>query len=299
MMVSFHRVPWNDTTEELEASIWATRRIVFEKGTKGASLRKLFWPDNPMIALTAFLLVPLAVIGGGIKLGNGSAYFQGPGNQAVPGSHDSGDWLIVPGTRVGALALGDAETRISDLFPKPSIGQSPGPPGCGTEYLIGLLQDAKHPGFLRVFAKDGKAVEIEADRAHYHTAEGIASGSPPEDVQLRYESLESYMFLGGTYEALNMGPLVVWTDQKKGIAFSFVHRSRNDSKFSLSSIIVFKPGSSFCEEDSVVPGPNSWRKLAPYSLGPPNATAEMPRATTSLFFPVIRLESMICLDCGI
>ncbi len=188
----------------------------------------------------------------------------------MPSSHDSDDSLIVPAARVGVLALGDAERKISELFPEPSIGQSPGPAGCGTEYLIGLLQDARNPGFLRVFAKDGKVVEIEADRARYHTAEGIASNSSPEDVRLHYKGLKSYLFLGGTYEALNMGPLVVWADEQKGIAFSFAYPSRGDSKFLVSTVIVFKPGSSFCEEDSVVPDPKSWRKLAPYSLAPRN-----------------------------
>lgn len=231
--------------------------------------------------LSVLVLDSLVVIAGATGLGTNSACFRGFGKQATPPANDSDEASIVPGTRVGALALGDAETKISELFPKPSIGQSAGTPGCGTEYLIGLLQDVRHPGFLRVFVKDGKVAQIEADRAHFHTVQGIASGSSPEDVQLRYEGLESYLFLGGTYEALNMGPLVLWTDQKEGIAFSFVHRSRSSSTFSVSSIIVFKPGSSFCQEDSVVPDPKNWRKLAPYSLGSPNETAQKPRATAS------------------
>jgi hypothetical protein len=186
---------------------------------------------------------------------------------SISKSNDAGDWLIVPGTRVGSLALGDSEMRISELFPKPSISQPTQSSDCGTQYLVGLLQDAKRPGFLHVFAKGSKIVQIEADRAHYRTQEGIASGSAPDDVRFQYPGLDSYLFLGGTSEALNMGPLIVWADLKRGIAFSFAHRSRTDTTFLLNTIIVFNPGSSFCEEESIVSDPSSWRKLAPYSLG--------------------------------
>jgi hypothetical protein len=74
------------------------------------------------------------------------------------------DSLVIPGSRAGVLALGDPTTKISELFPKPSFGQPSTSPSCGAEYVIGLLQDASHPGFLRAFAKDQKIVEVEAYR---------------------------------------------------------------------------------------------------------------------------------------
>lgn len=190
---------------------------------------------------------------------------------SVPYPTGSGDWLVAPGKRAGAVTLGDAEAKIFGFFPKPSIGSytQPGALGlhCGTEYTIGLLQDAKEPGFLHVFAKDSKIVEIEADGARYHTAQGVSSNSSPEEVQLHYRRLESYLFLGGYNEALNEGPLVLWTDVKNGIAFTFARPSRGDRRLVVFTMIVFQPNASFCVQGSLFPNSNNWRKLAPYSLG--------------------------------
>ena len=200
-----------------------------------------------------------------------SNVFRGFENQGIPDSRGSGDWLVVPGKRAGAVALGDNEADILERFPKPSIGsyRQPGPPGsvCGTEHTIGLLQDAKHPGFLDVFVKDSKVREIEADGARYHTAEGIASNSSPEEVRLHYKGLESYLFLGGYYEALNEGPLVLWMDEKQGMAFSFAYPSRGDKTLLVFTMIIFKPGAPFCVQGSVFPDADMWQKLPPYGLG--------------------------------
>jgi hypothetical protein len=98
--------------------------------------------------------------------------------QAAQHSAASDEWLAVPGLRVGPLSLGDTEQRIPELFPKRAITQTR-IPNCGMEYLIGILVDAMHPGSLSVFAKDGRVVEITTSMGHYHTEQGIASGSSP------------------------------------------------------------------------------------------------------------------------
>jgi hypothetical protein len=189
-------------------------------------------------------------------------------------SYGSDERLILPGNSVGGLSIGDSESKIFHMFPKPSIGLPGRSAECGTEYIVGLLQNARSPGFIRVFAKDGKVIQIEVQGADYHTAQHIGSGSQPEDVQAQYDGLESYLFLGGTSEALNMGPLILWIGEKKGIAFSFVYRSRNDQTFSVASTVVFKPGFSFCKEQSMLNDSRVWKRLPPYSLGPSRAGAE-------------------------
>jgi hypothetical protein len=191
----------------------------------------------------------------------------------------SGDWLVVPDKRVGAIALGDAEDKIFELFPKPSIGSNthPGHTGsvCGAESTIGLLQDAKHPGFLNVFAKDGKVVEIEAGGAHYHTVEGIASNSTPDEVRLHYAGMKSHLLLHCCDESLNEGPLILWTDEERGIAFSFAYPAKGDRRLFVSTLIVFKPRTPFCEHGSVFPDPDRWRELPPYSLTPTHESATL------------------------
>jgi hypothetical protein len=81
--------------------------------------------------------------------------------------------------------------------------------------------------------------------------------------------MKSYLYLGGTSEALNMGPLVLWTDKSNGIAFSFAYRSRAVRNLAVRTIIVFRPNSILCEEDTIIPEPEPhfWRQLAPDSLG--------------------------------
>jgi hypothetical protein len=245
---------------------------------KGGTLPKPSQFSTVLLILFLLMQMSLTVRGDIGRLGTSLDSLREFRNQAPSHSHNSDDSLVVPGLRAGRVRLGDPEEAISKLFPRPSVSRSPSLPDCGMQYLIGLLQDARHPGALNVFVKEGKVVEIETIQGHYRTADGIASNSPPEDVRAHYEGLTSYLFLRGTPEALNEGPLVVWPDESKGIAFSFAHRSRTNPSFSVYSIIVFKPGSSFCVEDSVVPDPTSWRKLAPYSLGPPNAKAEKSKA---------------------
>jgi len=116
-------------------------------------------------------------------------------------------------------------------------------------------------------------VEVEAAGGRYHTAEGIASNSFPEGVRIHFEGLKSYLFLGGYYEALNEGPLILWTDEKKGIAFSFAYPSKGNRTLLVSTIIVFEPQTSFCEQEAVFPDPDRWRELRPYSLQSPAQTS--------------------------
>jgi hypothetical protein len=187
--------------------------------------------------------------------------------QSVAGPTASDRRVVIPGKQAGELSLGDPETRVFELFPKSAIGRGSVTTFPGTEYIIGLLSDARRPGFLRVFVKDGKVVEIEASGSAFHTVEGIASKSSPEDVRLHYEGMKSYLYLGGTSEALNSGPLVIWTDKKDGIAFSFALPQRGSKKLVVSTIIVFMPDSVVWEEDTIVSDARSWRELAPYSLG--------------------------------
>jgi hypothetical protein len=194
-------------------------------------------------------------------------------HQVVQHPDAFGDSLVTPDGRAGALYLGDEETKIFELFPKPSVTQSPALPDCGMQYSVGLLQDTRHPGALNAFARDGKLFEIETVQSRYRTEEGIMSGSSPDDVRLHYKGVDSYLFLRQTPQAFNAGPLVLWVDEKRGIAFSFARGPRTDPTFSVYSIIIFKPGFPVCEEDSVLHDPDSWRKMPRYSLEPPNRSA--------------------------
>jgi hypothetical protein len=144
-------------------------------------------------ALSFFLVVGL--IGMGPSRGPKLSAEPSPSqNQAAPRLRTSDDRLIVPGARVGALSLGDVEGRIYQLFPRPAVTETPHGE-CGTEYSIGVLTDAKHPGSLLAYARESKLVQIETSDKHYHTAHGILSDSSPEKVRSHYKNLQSYLYL--------------------------------------------------------------------------------------------------------
>lgn len=230
---------------------------------------------NSRSCWSAFIVLAISLLAIGFRSSTGL------GNEASIYPQGCGDSLIVPGERIGAVGLSDAESKIFELFPKPSIGSytQPGPSGlaCGTEYTVGLLEDAKRPGFLHIYTKGGRITEIEADGARYHTARGVSSSSSPTEVRLHYPGLESYLFLGGYYEALNEGPLVLWTDKKRGIGFTFAYPSLGDKRLIVFTVIVFRPNANFCVQGSSFPNSNNWRKLAPYSLGASDAVAQTGR----------------------
>lgn len=223
-----------------------------------------------LFGLTLFVAVIL-LIGTSPRQIVSGVFSREPRSQGARYPRGTGDWLVVPGKRAGDVAIGDAVEKVLGLFPKASVGSAAEPrlpdSTCGTEYTIGLLQDAKFPGFLKVFAKRGRIIEIEAGGAHYHTARGIASNSSPGDVEAHYKDMKSYLFLHCCDESLNGGPLIVWTDTKGGMGFSFAFPDLRHRRLLVSTMIVFAPASRFCEQNFPVGDPSWWRELRPYGLG--------------------------------
>jgi len=203
------------------------------------------------------------------------------GSQHNNGAPPGGGSFVEPGRRIGPLKLGDTQERALELFPlKADIDQEYVVPNCGTEYEW-LDLDNHQGGNVLIIFKDNLVSQISSTINRYRTIKGTGPGSSPDEVRRHYKELSAYLYLGRTPEALNESPLVVWSDSKRGIAFTFLHRSRSDRRFSVYSVIVFPPESSFCEQDAVVPDPQTWRKLVPYSLAPPNAPAGKSRVSAS------------------
>src|SRR5580704_205001 len=190
-------------------------------------------------------------------------------NEQKPETQESRDsTLIKPGLGAGPLVLGDSYKRATELFPpKPRIDQEfSQPAGCGKELNWVDLKIAP-VGNLFIRFKDGSVFQIDVATTRYHTAEGIAVNSSPQEVQEHYTGLHAYILSNIT--STEVRPLVYWVDSKKGIAFAFAPYRKKKGRY-LSEIIVFKPNSEICPPDSSPDSPDK-RELAPYSLELPNS----------------------------
>ena len=190
-------------------------------------------------------------------------------NEQKPETHERRDsTLITPGLSAGPLALGDSYERATELFPpKPNIDQEYAQPaGCGRELNWVDLKNSP-VGNLFIRFKDGTVFQINVATTRYHTREGIAINSSPEEVRKHYEGLHAFILSNIT--STEVRPLVYWVDSKKGIAFAFAPYRRKNGRY-LSEIVVFKPNSEICPLDDSPDSPDK-RELAPYSLEPPNS----------------------------
>jgi hypothetical protein len=78
------------------------------------------------------ILLSMPLIGWCSFLARNAAFPQSVNFQAVPRPVLK-DWLVVPGTGVGGLELGNSEEVISTLFPRPLVSRSPSLPECGMD----------------------------------------------------------------------------------------------------------------------------------------------------------------------
>jgi hypothetical protein len=184
--------------------------------------------------------------------------------------------LIVPGEGVGPLHLGDAESKFFELFPDgPNKDLRPTyNPDCGTQ-LHWVDLDESHPLSLGVIvlSHKGTITQIEAGTPRFRTQDGITWGSSPNDVKKHYPGLKAYEAIGTTSEAVGGRNLIFWMDEKKGLGFVFAY-SRRTKDWSTYKIVVFSPSGLFCPEANVRT-PDTWRKLAPYSLEAPDHRASL------------------------
>lgn len=169
------------------------------------------------------------------------------------------DRLIVPGSRIGSLKLGERREQALEAFPfKPRIDQQYA--SCGATYA---WADSTQ-GNLFIEFQAGMVHQIGSATPRYRTQEGLTSYSSPEKVRHFYRKLEAYVFPLPSSVALGGRPLVFWVDRTKGIAFAFAYDSDTAERY-LYEIIVFMPNTDFCVDNVKLDAPGV-QKLSPYSL---------------------------------
>jgi hypothetical protein len=175
--------------------------------------------------------------------------------------------LIVAGTRVGLLELGDSRSRALQLYPpKPNIDKEYEYPNCGITYeWIDL--NSHQGGGISIGFRNGTTSQIDATSETYRTAEGLTRFSPPERVRESYKQIKTYVIYGTASEAIGGRDLILWIQKGDGIAFIFAYDRARQSR-SVYKISVFKPRTEFCPEGHSMDSPDLG-ELAPYSLEPP------------------------------
>ena len=163
------------------------------------------------------------------------------------------------------MKLGDDRQTISKNFPykKNVDDETPEAFDCGTQLN---WVDLKNPevGNVFIYLRDKIVFQANFADSRYQTAEGIKSGSSPEEVKKYYKGLRSYVLSSNTSEAFGMRPLIYWIDRNKGIAFSFAYGKTSHRRY-LYEIIVFKPNAEVCPIDDSTHSPAK-HELMPYSL---------------------------------
>ena len=135
---------------------------------------------------------------------------------AIPGDPQ----LIVPGKRIGKMALGLNGTEVLKDFGKPAIqdaGMSQ-----STQVWVGngnrnttLSIHTVANGALDVRPQEGVTIdEVRISSSSFHTASGIAIGSTLRQIQNSFPQARRYQ---------EMKPIVLYIDFRRGIAFEFAN----------------------------------------------------------------------------
>jgi hypothetical protein len=160
---------------------------------------------------------------------------------------------------------------VLNSFPfKPNVDQT-WTDDCGDAYNWVESSPAEGNVFIRF--REGRVVQLESTSRRFHTVDDIRTYDPPEAVQSHYKGLRAYVLVGLSSSAFGGRPLIFWTDQARGIAFSFAYYPEEHRRY-LYKIIVFKPNSALCPE-GMPADPLRWKELPPYSLEPPDQKAEL------------------------
>jgi hypothetical protein len=174
--------------------------------------------------------------------------------------------MIVPGSAVGPLKLGDSRARALELFPQKTEDQQ-WDDLCGTTLDWIDTSNPMGRGEVLIRIKKDKIFQIESATTRFKTPEGLTTFNAPDDVRNIYKGMHAYTLLTAPVPALGDRPLVFWIDKKQGIAFAFAYDPSHHKRY-VYKVIVFEPGKDFCPEQEKQSSPK-WQGIAPYSTEPP------------------------------
>ncbi len=118
---------------------------------------------------------------------------------AIPAT--AGDFLIIPGQRVGSVALGQSRTSVHGLLHAPQLVRNL--PGRIIEesWVSRLSPVQQHPYenderywkffFVNIYFRQGQVVQIEINSPQFRTRSGLSTNSPAALFEKRYQPYHS------------------------------------------------------------------------------------------------------------
>lgn len=145
-------------------------------------------------------------------------------------SHDD---VIVPGHKIGKVALHRSRQAIHTLLGKPR-GTYPLPHDLLGDYWQG------HSGHtVRVFYHAHKVIQVSVTSPSFATAEGLTVTSSLEEVQRQYTKLKKFSY---AVPGSGGGVIEYYDDVEQGIAFAFTSRALAPVHVTLYAIMVHRSG---------------------------------------------------------
>lgn len=191
--------------------------------------------------------------------------------------------LIMPGTSVGPIRLGEDTASLRLLIPLEDTGvfhYYPGAGGCGRSIDEIDWPPHRSPGnaTVAIFLTGGQVFQIESRSPLYHTKSGLTVRDSPADVKRQFQGLEAYVRLNEHDPATGDRDFIYWISRAMGIAFTFAYYGPKEGR-RLYAVDVFRPGADFRPSGCVEP-PQVWRRLAPYTIEVPGEQTRLPGGGT-------------------
>lgn len=171
--------------------------------------------------------------------------------------------LILPGTSVAGVKLGDDVSRFEAVFPKRPASEDHSRTGavaeqCPTEiyYWSDLALDTS---VVTAYLKDGRISQLSTQGPKFSLPNGLKTGASEILVKQAYPKGQGYVLMGSASRLNGGRNLVYWVDKRAGVAFKLAWWQSKKQR-SISGIDIFPKGSDYRPEGCISP-PQRWDKL--------------------------------------
>jgi hypothetical protein len=171
--------------------------------------------------------------------------------------------LILPGTSVAGVKLGDDASRFEAVFPKRPESDDHSLSGavgeqCSTEiyYWSDLALDTS---VVTAYLKNGEISQLSAQGPMFSLPNGLKTGATEEQVKQAYPNGRMYVLLNSGGKVNGGRDLNYWVDKNAGVAFKLAWWQSKMQR-SVSGIDIFPKGSAY-RPDGCISLPQKWQQL--------------------------------------
>jgi hypothetical protein len=170
--------------------------------------------------------------------------------------------LILPGTSVAGVKLGDDASRFEAVFPKRPASEDHSLSGavgdqCPTEiyYWSDLALDTS---VVTAYLKNGDISQLSVQGPMFSLQNGLKAGATEEQVKQAYPNGQMYVLLYSGSKVNGGRDLHYWVDKRAGVAFKLAWWQSRKRR-SVSGIDIFPKESAYRPEGCISP-PQQWQQ---------------------------------------